>query len=258
MSFRIGPDSGVPEQAPIGTFTPRRHQPHAMRAAASGSLLRLARWPVKSTGGEFITHADINRQGVAGDRRYTVVDLDRDPPRHLTAAETPRLLRWKAVDQTLKGPDGRSYLIDDPAASHALSADLDRRVILRPHATAQQYLSGSVLITVEASLRALERELECPIDLRRFRPNLHLRLDSAPFEEHDWQGLVLQVGTATFDLLHPCDRCVIAARDPDNGRKWPQLLRHLGDAHDLLFGIFAAPRADARITLGDPVQLHER
>jgi uncharacterized protein len=226
-----------------------------MTRSATGSLLRLARWPVKSAGGEFIARADIGRQGMAGDRRYTVVDLDVDPRRHLTAAEAPRLLRWKAIGGTLHGPDGRAWTMDDPAASQALSADLDRRVTLRPHATGQQYLSGSVLITVEASLRALEHELGSPVDLRRFRPNLHLQLNSVPFAEHEWAGRVLRVGAATFDVLHPCDRCVIAARDPDSGRKWPQLLRHLGRAHDLLFGLRAVPRGSARIALGDHVEL---
>ena len=49
-----------------------------MTRSATGSLLRLARWPVKSTGGEFLAHAHIGRQGLAGDRRYTVIDLDRN------------------------------------------------------------------------------------------------------------------------------------------------------------------------------------
>ena len=87
-----------------------------MTRTATGSLLRLARWPVKSTGGEFLAHADIDRHGIAGDRRYTVIDLDRDPPRHLTAAETPALLRWKAIGRTLHGPDGRAWPVDDPAS----------------------------------------------------------------------------------------------------------------------------------------------
>jgi len=226
-------------------------------AIASGTLLRLARWPVKSMGGEFLASATVDRQGIAGDRRYSVLDLERDPPRHLSAAQAPELLRWKAIGQMLHGPGGDSWRLDDPAASAALSDALRRRVVLQPHKTPQQFISGSVLVTVERSRRTLESELGQPVDLRRFRSNLHLQLDSRPFAEHAWQGLTLCVGAATFEFLDPCDRCVIAGRDPDNGRKWPELLRHLQRSHDLLFGIRAAPRSatPVRLALGDQVRV---
>jgi uncharacterized protein len=228
----------------------------ASTAIASGTLLRLARWPVKSMGGEFLASATVDQRGIVGDRRYTVVDLERNPPRHLTAAETPELLRWKAVGDMLHSPRGDSWTLDDPAAATALCADLRRRVALQPHTAPQQYIPGSVLVTVEHSRRTLERELAQPVDLRRFRSNLHLELDSDPFTEHGWQGLTLRVGAATFEFLHPCDRCVIAARDPDTGRKWPDLLRHLQRSHDLLFGMLAAPRGDAPVGLALGEEVH--
>jgi uncharacterized protein YcbX len=239
------------------TFPSSARDREVASTVATGSLLRLARWPVKSMGGEFIASATVDRQGIAGDRRYTVVDVERDPLGHLTAAETPELLRWKAVGDVLHAPGGRSWTLDDPAASGALSDALHRRVALRSHKVPQQYIAGSVLVTVEGSRRALEAELGQPIDLRRFRPNLHLELDSEPFTEHDWRGLTLRVGAARFEFLHPCDRCVIAARDPDTGRKWPDLLRHLAQSYDLFFGVFAAARIDTpvRVALGDPVQV---
>jgi uncharacterized protein len=216
---------------------------------ASGSLSALARWPVKSLAGEFLDAADLDVGGVAGDRRYTVVDVCRGTT--LTAAETPRLLRWTAAGAVLRDPHGREWEPGDAATCRALSADLGRTVTLRRHAGGQQYYAGTVLITVESSLRALEDELGRCIDLRRFRPNLHLALDSPPFSEHAWTGNRLRIGDAVFDLLQPCDRCVIAARDPDTGEKSPDLLQHLRRRHDLLFGIFAAPRAPARLTIGD-------
>jgi uncharacterized protein YcbX len=226
---------------------------------AGGTLLRLARWPVKSLGGEFLASATVDEHGVVGDRRYTVVDHERTPPRRLSAAEVPELLRWKVVGEILHGPRGGWWALDDPAASAALSAGLGRRVVLQPHKTPQQFISGSVLVTVEGSRRRLERELGQPVDLRRFRSNLHLDLDSDPFAEHGWQGLTLHVGAAGFELLHPCDRCVVAARDPDTGRKWPELLHQLARSHELLFGMFAAPLGDAPVgvALRDPVRVQE-
>ncbi len=218
---------------------------------ANGALRALARWPVKSLAGEFLDAADIDVGGVAGDRRYTVVD--RAQGRTLTAGDCPRLLRWSAAGDVLRDPQGREWSPRDPSTSRALSAELGRTVTLRRHAEGQQYYTGTVLITVERSLRALEKELDRAVDLRRFRPNLHLDLDSEPFAETSWTGRTLRVGDAVFDVLQPCDRCVIAARDPETTEKWPQLLRHLHDHHDLFFGLFAAPRAAARLRIGEHV-----
>lgn len=225
-------------------------------ALASGGVRALARWPVKSLGGEFLDAARIDRGGIEGDRRYTVVDLEHG--RHLTAAETPRLLRWTAAGgaaPVLRDPVGREWHADDAATGRALSADLGRAVKLRQHDTGQQYFAGTVLVTVEASLRALERELGRPVGLRRFRTNLHVELDSEAFDEHRWSGATLQVGAATFELGQPCDRCVIAARDPETGEKDPGLLRHLAGAHDLLFGIFATPLEPAPVSVGAAVEV---
>jgi uncharacterized protein YcbX len=119
----------------------------------------------------------------------------------------------------------------------------------------QQYIPRSVLTTAEASRLALERALGQLLDVRRFRTNLHLELDSEPFAEHAGEGKVLHVGAATFDLLHPCERCVIAARDPRTGTKWPGLLKHLHREHDQLFGILARPRRPATLNVGDRVRI---
>jgi MOSC domain-containing protein len=225
---------------------------------ASGSLRALARWPVKSLGGEVLHRAEVDHRGISGDRRYTVSDPTRGSSGPLDAANTPALLRWTATGApvpVLRDAGGRAWNADDPSAAAALGADLGRPVVLGRHTVGQQYIPGSVLVTVEGSRLALERELGHVIDLRRFRTNLHLELDTQPFAEHAWEGDLLRVGAATFDLLHPCERCVIAARDPLTGSKWPGLLRHLHREHDQLFGMLARPRSPATVNVGDQVQV---
>jgi uncharacterized protein YcbX len=228
---------------------------------ASGSLRALARWPVKSLGGEFLDRAEIDQWGISGDRRYTVTERAREPARQLDAAKSPRLLRWTAAGApvpTVRDPKGHHWNADDPQAAAALSADLGRPVVIEDHADGQQYIPRSVLVTVEGSRLALERELGQSLDVRRFRTNLHLELDSDPFAEHAWEGKVLRVGAATFDLLHPCERCVIAARHPITGAKSPGLLKHLHREHDQLFGILARPREPATVNVGDRVHVTDR
>jgi uncharacterized protein YcbX len=220
---------------------------------ASGSVRALARWPIKSCAGETVQAVSLDVGGITGDRRHTVVDLATGDT--LTAAETPRLLRWTAAAGVLRDPLGQEWAPSDAATCRALGADLGRTVTLRSHQKGQQYHAGTVLVTVESSLRALERGLAGPVDLRRFRPNLHLELDSEPFAELGWTGRELRVGDAVLEFLHPCERCVIAARDPDTGEKWPELIRHLHRRHDLCFGIFAAPRIGGVLATDDRVEV---
>src|SRR3954466_11047898 len=126
---------------------------------ARGSLRALARWPVKALGGESLDRAEVDDLGLAGDRRYTVTDPAQD--RHLDAAEAPGLLRWTATGApvpVLRDAGGRRFSADDPEAAAVLGAELSRTVVLRPHSVGRQYIAGSVLVTVEGSRLALERE----------------------------------------------------------------------------------------------------
>jgi uncharacterized protein YcbX len=150
-------------------------------------------------------------------------------------------------------PDGRTFAWDDPALEGALREDLGRDVTLERDLALMPDLPDSLLVTVEASRSGLEAELGRPIDLRRFRPNLHLRLDAPAFAEEGWVGRRLRVGEAELELLHPCERCAIPTRDPDTREKWPELLRHLARTHDTLFGINARALRPATVRVGDAV-----
>jgi hypothetical protein len=230
-----------------------------------GTLGGLARWPVKSMAGERLRAARLDGRGLGGDRTHAL--LDAGDGRLLTAARAPRLLAWAAAypgapDDALdpaapplpsvRAPGGTVWGWDDPALAAALGADLGVPVRPRRDPAGQQDLERSVLVTTEASRRALEAALGRPVDLRRFRTNLHLELDAPAFAEERWQGGRLQVGEVTLHLLHPCARCVIPTRDPDgDGGRWPALLRHLHRARAGLFGINARVLHPGRVAVGD-------
>jgi uncharacterized protein YcbX len=237
---------------------------------AAGTVLSLHRWPVKSLAGEEVDALRIDRRGAGGDRAQALFDSFRGAPRRLTVRQVPAMLGWRAgypdapgaaLDPDdpplplLTAPDGREFAWDDPALPGALRDDLGRQVELCRDLALMPDLPDSLLVTVEASRVALEAELGRPVDLRRFRPNLHLRLDAPAFHERRWRGRRLRVGDAELELLHPCERCVIPTRDPDTHAKWPELLRHLAREHDTLFGINARALGPATVRVGDPVEL---
>jgi len=232
-----------------------------------GVLAWLARWPVKSLGGEALEAARLDWRGLGGDRAYALLDRrEGREGRWVTIRQAPGMLAWSAAypdapgdrldpaappPPRLRAPDGRSFGWDDPGLEGALAADLGVAVRRHRDLDGQQDLQASVLVTTEASRRALADALGRPVELRRFRTNLHLELDAPAFAEERWEGGRLQVGEVTLALAHPCVRCVIPTRDPDDLSRWPELLRWLHRHHGALFGINARVVAGGRVRVGD-------
>ena len=236
-------------------------------------LAGLARWPVKSLGGEALGAARLDWRGLGGDRAHALLDRrEGREGRWLTVRQAPRMLAWSAAypdapddrldpadppPPSLRAPDGTVWGWDDPGLEEALAADLGMAVRRHRDLGGQQDLQASVLVTTEASRLAVAEALGRPLELRRFRPNLHLELDAPAFAEEGWEGGRLQVGEVTLDLLHPCARCVIPTRDPDDLSRWPELLRWLHRRRGALFGVNARVVAGGRVRVGDRVGVTE-
>jgi uncharacterized protein len=229
---------------------------------SSGTVLSLHRWPVKSFAGETLGALDVDARGVPGDRAHAAW---LKGGKRATARVVPGLLRWAARYPTpvngavpapvVTAPDGRTFGWEDPELAGALSADLGRDLALVRDEGGMQDLPHTILVTLEATRRALQDELGEPVDLRRFRTNVHVDLGDAAFAEAGWEGRRLRIGEAEVELLHPCVRCSMVARDPDTNAKSPAVLKRLVRAHDAIFGINARPLGPATIRLGDPVEL---
>ena len=237
----------------------------------AGTVATLWRWPVKSMAGERVNAMRVDGRGAGGDRTHAVVHEHKGQRKPLTAREAPRLLAWKAgypfnadggLDPRrppfaiLTAPDGHRYRWGDPRLRTALEEDLGREVWLRRDVDGIQDLPRTLLVTVQASLEALSSELDASIDLRRFRPNLHLAMDAPAWAELGWEGAELAFeGGVRLQLLHPCERCAIPTRHPDTQAKWPDLLKHLTAAHGMAFGINARVMVGGRVAAGERVEL---
>ena len=239
--------------------------------SSRGTVTGLWRWPVKSMSGEHVGAMRVDGRGAGGDRTHAVLYEHKGAMKPLTAREAPRLLAWQAAYPfNLNGgldparppyaivtaPNGHRYRWGDPRLRFALEDDLGRPVSLTRDVEGIQDLGRTLLVTVQASLDALGEELGGPIDLRRFRTNVHLELDTPAWAELDWEGDELAFeGGVRLKFLHPCERCAIPTRDPDTQEKWAPLLRHLFDRHTGRFGINARARGQATIAIGDEVTL---
>jgi uncharacterized protein len=228
----------------------------------SGAVTSLHRWPVKSFRGESLPTLDLDERGVPGDRAHALW-LRGD--RRVSARQVPATLRWAArydapVDGTIPppavtAPDGTTHRWDDPGLAATLADDLGRDVATVSDPQGMQDIGRTVLITFEATRAQLEREIGQPVALRRFRPNIHVTANAAPWAENDLVGRTIRIGDAELEVLHPCPRCAIVARDPDTNEKSPAPLQRLVSDHDELFGIHARPAARATIRVGDAVAI---
>jgi uncharacterized protein YcbX len=239
--------------------------------AAVGTVGALWRWPVKSMAGERVDALRVDGRGAGGDRTHAVLHEHKGARKPLTAREAPRLLAWRAAYPfngdggfdperpplaLVTAPDGRRYRWDEPGLRAALEQDLGRHVWLHRDLSGLQDLSNTLLVTTEATLAALGAELGGAVDMRRFRPNLHLELDAPAWSEPAWEDRELAFeGGVRLRLLHPCERCAIPTRDPDTQVKWPGLLKHLTAAHDMYFGINARVLVGGRVAVGERVEL---
>jgi uncharacterized protein YcbX len=113
-----------------------------------------------------------------------------------------------------------------------------------------------LLLTGEGSLDELNRRLEAPIEMRRFRPNLVVA-GGAPFAEDTWRRL--RAGGVAFRNAKPCDRCAIPTVDPSTGVTSREPLRTLARfrARDgaVWFGVNLIPDETGTIRVGDAVEV---
>ena len=114
----------------------------------------------------------------------------------------------------------------------------------------------NMLVTFEASRRRLEEELGFPLDIRRFRTNIHVDVgDAEPFAESGWEGRRLRIGDAELEIDHACDRCAITIHDPETLASEPDVLRVINDRHDTFFGVRVNALGGGTIRTGDRVEL---
>src|SRR5690606_13803071 len=112
-----------------------------------------------------------------------------------------------------------------------------------------------LVISLE-SLADLNRRLEEPLPMRRFRPNVVVR-DCQPFEEDEWQTLAAP--ELRFDLVKPCTRCKITTLNPDTleyGKEPLATLAKFRRTDDgVVFGQNGVAHGTGRLRVGEPIEV---
>ncbi|WP_254604949.1 MOSC domain-containing protein [Sphingomonas bacterium] len=219
-------------------------------------LTAITRYPVKSLRGHPLHDAAVERCGIAGDRRWMVIDeagrfvTRREVPAMALVAVTP-LDGGLLLDHPVVGrcevalPHAASPIVAArvwrdmldlrlaaPTAGIFLSRalgrivhlayqhDVDSRPVDQRFGHADEHVSLAdgfpLLIATAASLAALNAQLAVPIEMERFRPNLVVDGGLA-WEEDSWRRL--RIGAVVLRLAKPCSRCVITTQGALTGER---------------------------------------
>ena len=98
------------------------------------------------------------------------------------------------------------------------------------------------------------------LDVRRFRPNIVIRLlRHHPFEEDNWLGGVLVFGEPgegpRVSVTMRDVRCSMVNFDPDSGRADPEVLKSIVRAHQNTAGVYGTVIRGGRLAIGQSVRL---
>jgi uncharacterized protein YcbX len=231
-----------------------------------GHVSALNRFPVKSMAGERLAMAELDWQGIEGDRQYAFVRAangTRFP--WLTAREVPAMVlhharfadpaRPKRSAVMVETPDGATLSLHDPMLKAHLEEAAGEPAALIQVARGC-YDSMPVSIQSSAGHAALEAAHGGMLDIDRFRINVIVESD---LPATLWQGRRLAFGDeedgAVVQCADPIARCVIVTIDPATGAKEPRVLRIVAQAFGNSYGVYSSPARPGLIRIGDPVRL---
>jgi len=239
-----------------------------------GQVEAIFRYPVKSMRGERLETATLGWHGIEGDRRLAFRRLEeRSGFPWLTAGKLFDLLRYAPqrredgadgaqgdLPTHVRTPDGEEL----PVFSEELAAEIGRRygapvqmMQLKHGIFDDAHLSVIAVDTVREIGRLAGRDL----DVRRFRPNVAVRLvRPVPFQEDAWVGGVLSFGeeddAPAIAVTQHDVRCSMVNLDPDSASYSPEVLKAVVRANQNNAGIYGTVIRTGELAAGQPVFVH--
>ena len=235
-----------------------------------GHVEAIFRYPVKSIGGERLEVANLGWHGIDGDRRLAFRRIDdRSGFPWLTASKLPDLLLFAPhrreegaqgdLPTYIRTPDGD----DLPVFGEDLATDVGRRygapvqMMQLKHGIFDE---ASISVIASDTVREIGRLAGQGPDVRRFRPNIVVRLErSGPFQEDEWLGGVLSFGQGddapAITVTMRDVRCSMLNLDPESARPAPEMLKAVVRANQNNAGIYGAVTRIGRLAVGQTILL---
>jgi uncharacterized protein YcbX len=212
-------------------------------------------YPVKSLRGARHASAEVENCGLAGDRRWMLVDgndrfySQRELPQMsqiaarydddglvlstagMAALRVPvprggvprRVTVWRDALPALDAGDAAADWLEQALGLRCRLMYQDNPAVrpvdaayARPGDAVNLADGFPVLLASVESLGDLNRRLANKVEMLRFRPNLIVE-GAAPWAEDGWRRL--RIGSVVLRVAKPCDRCVMTTIDPATGER---------------------------------------
>jgi MOSC domain-containing protein len=235
-----------------------------------GHVEAIFRYPVKSMAGERLEEAQLGWHGLYGDRRMAFRRID-DPGGFpwLTPSRLPELLLFAPqrredggqgdLPTHIRTPNGEEM----PVFGEDLAAEVGRRygapvqMMQLKHGIFDE---ASISVIALDTVREIGRLAGRSLDVRRFRPNVLVRLlRPVPFQEDEWVGGVLSFGeqddAPAITVTMRDERCSIVNLDPDTASPAPEVMKAVVRANQNNAGIYGAVTRIGRLAIGQTILL---
>src|SRR5216683_2472149 len=235
-----------------------------------GHVEAIFRYPVKSMGGERLELANLGWHGLDGDRRLAFRRMDN-------RSEFPWLTAGKLPDLLLFSPQRREDGAQEDLPTHirtpngeempVFSEDLATEVGRRYGAPVQMmqlkhgiFDEASISVIASDTVREIGRLAGRSLDVRRFRPNVLVRLlRSVPFQEDEWVGGALSFGEGddapAIAVTMRDLRCSMVNLDPDSAGPAPEVMKAVVRANQNNAGIYGAVTRIGGLAVGQAIFL---
>ncbi len=253
----------------------------------TGRVAWIAIAPVKSMALTLLDRAQLDLDGIAGDRAFVIID-DHD---RLVNGKRAGFLATVVAEHdpatgalTLRFPDGsvadglaalgdaiEPIFSRGPRPGHRVEGPWDaalarwagrplRLVAMDRGEGPDRGPTATLLSTAALADLAAAGGAEDPLDPRRFR--MTFGIDGVPaYAEDRWLGRDVRIGGAVVRVAGNVGRCAVTTHDPDTGRPsfdTLHVLQHargdLPTSEPLPFGVWAEVVAAGPVALGEPVE----
>jgi hypothetical protein len=242
-------------------------------------LVEIWRHPIKSHGREFLENVKLTKgQTMPWDRAWAVAHENSNvdgrnwvPCQNFSrGAKAPMLAAISATwdenahKMTLKHPELPDFVFNpDNAEDQKRFLKWESPLIPDDRAQSRHLVSAtergmtdtdyaSISIGNFSSHRTIEQKFGRKLSHHRWRCNLWLE-GLAPWEEFDWVGKEISIGSVTFEVRERVQRCLATTSNPDTGKRDADILGTLETWGHRDFTVYAVPKNDGIISIHDPL-----
>lgn len=207
-------------------------------ARAFGVVSGLWRYPIKALQAEPLERAELEHDGMTGDRRRALFVSSAD---HARSGKT-----YRGKEHCLL------HTVRDPAQAQALVAE--RGVSLQERTDGPYFDSKPISVITDRWLAQAEQLVGFALDPLRFRPNVFVRSAAGfSYDEVELVDSTLSISGVRLVVLAPIIRCVTPNYDIATGKPDPRIQRALVGGRNNIMGVYCAVAQAGTIVRGDPI-----